>query len=272
MIAETNRQPLGNFEQLIVGGARVARLSIEQTASLMVNLARQPASVRSPLYFTSANGEVLAQRYLSPDFAALIDSADLISADGQPLVIASRLLLREGLPERVATTDLYWVVARMAQERGVSFYLYGAEDEMNRRACEMSKSRFPQLDIRGRSHGYLRDSALEMKLDEINMLAPDILWLALGVPREQEFIRDHGARLANVKMIKTSGGLFDFVAGAKSRAPLWMQKCGMEWAYRLALEPRRLLVRYLTTNPIALMLLFTQTRREDLLGARSQDA
>ena len=272
MIAGNCTPAIADVEQLIVGGARVARLSIEQTAALMVNLARAAVLERSPLYLTSVNGEVLARRYRSPAFAELLDSADLISADGQPLVIASRLLLGKGLPERVATTDLYWVVARVAQEQRVSFYLFGAEEEMNRRACDMTKKQFPQLDICGRSHGYLKGDALEKKLNEINALGPDILWLALGVPGEQEFVRAHRGRLPNVKIIKTSGGLFDFVAGARSRAPLWMQKCGLEWAYRLALEPRRLLVRYLTTNPVALMLLLTRTRREDRRDTQPKDA
>jgi exopolysaccharide biosynthesis WecB/TagA/CpsF family protein len=77
---------------------------------------------------------------------------------------------------------------------------------------------------------------------------------------EQEFVARYSARLPNVKIIKTSGGLFDFIAGAKSRAPRWLQKAGFEWAYRLLLEPKRLAVRYLTTNPVALMMLLTQTR------------
>jgi len=88
----------------------------------------------------------------------------------------------------------------------------------------------------------------------------DILWIAFGVPLEQEFVRRHAHRLPNVKMIKTSGGLFDFVAGVKKRAPPWMRKAGLEWAFRLGLEPRRLLRRYLTTNPIAFVLLVTRTR------------
>jgi len=92
------------------------------------------------------------------------------------------------------------------------------------------------------------------------LLAPDILWLALGVPLEQEFVARYSARLPNVRVIKTSGGLFDFIAGAKSRAPRWLQKAGFEWAFRLFLEPRRLAIRYLTTNPIALMMLLTQTK------------
>ncbi len=73
-------------------------------------------------------------------------------------------------------------------------------------------------------------------------------------------MRDHAHRLKNVKMIKTSGGLFDFVAGAKRRAPAWMQTAGLEWAFRLAIEPKRLFKRYLTTNPVAAYLLLTQTR------------
>ena len=194
------------------------------------------------------------------DFAALIDCADLISADGQPLVAASRLLAKRPLPERVATTDLYPIVARMAQDAGVSFYLLGASEEVNRATFEATKRDYPRLDIRGRSHGYLQGAALDEKLDEINALAPDILWLAMGVPLEQQFVRDHARRLRNVKMIKTSGGLFDFVAGVKQRAPQWMQNIGLEWAFRLGLEPRRLFKRYLTTNPIAAFLLLTRTR------------
>lgn len=255
----TGTTTIGDIEQVTVGGARVARLDLIDTALAMIDLAREPARQR-PYYLTSVNGEVLARRRFNPEFAALVDIADMISADGQPLVSASRVLTRKGLPERVATTDLYPIVARMAQESGASFYLFGASEEVNRKTHEATRDNFPLLDIRGRSHGFHSGAALEAKLEEINALAPDILWLAMGVPLEQEFVRKYAHRLPNVKMIKTSGGLFDFIAGAKRRAPNWMQRTGLEWAFRLGLEPRRLLVRYLTTNPVALMLLVTQTR------------
>ncbi len=249
-----------NVETTLVGGAQTARLDLHETARLMCDLARAPAREEGPYYLTSVNGEALARRAMDSDFAALIDCADLISADGQPLVAASRLLAKRPLPERVATTDLYPIVARMAQDAGVSFYLLGASEEVNRATFEATKRDYPRLDIRGRSHGYLQGAALDEKLDEINALAPDILWLAMGVPLEQQFVRDHARRLRNVKMIKTSGGLFDFVAGVKQRAPQWMQNIGLEWAFRLGLEPRRLFKRYLTTNPIAAFLLLTRTR------------
>jgi N-acetylglucosaminyldiphosphoundecaprenol N-acetyl-beta-D-mannosaminyltransferase len=251
---------IDDIETSLIGGARIARLDLARTARMMLDIAAEPPRAEGPYYLTSANGEVLARRFLDREFARLIDCADSISADGQPLVTASRLFSEKPLPERVATTDLYPLVADMAQRTGASFYLLGASEEVNRAACEATKRAAPDLKIVGRSHGYLKGAQLAAKLDEINALAPDILWLAMGVPREQQFVAEHGRRLRNVKMIKTSGGLFDFIAGAKPRAPQWMQSAGLEWAFRLGLEPRRLMLRYVTTNPIAAYLLLTQTR------------
>lgn len=190
-------------ETTCVGGAQVARLDVDETARLMCDLARAPARPEGPYYLTSVNGEDLARRAMDTAFAALVDSADLISADGQPLVAASRFMAKRPLPERVATTDLYPAVARMAQETGASFYLLGASEDVNRATYDATKRDYPRLDIRGRSHGYLKGPALEVKLDEINALAPDILWLAMGVPLEQQFVADHARRIPNVKMIKT---------------------------------------------------------------------
>ena len=100
-------------------------------------------------------------------------------------------------------------------------------------------------------------------VDEINALAPDYLWVALGVPYEQAFVEEFTPRLTNVGVIKTSGGLFNFLSGSRVRAPLWMQRVGLEWAWRIWLEPRRLFWRYFTTNPRALLLLFSRSRGTD---------
>ena len=244
---------------VIVGGVDVARLDLEQTAQLMIALALASTPRGRPYFFTSANGEVLARRHFDHEFAGLIDSADLVSADGQPLVLASRLLSQQALPERVATTDLFPAVARLAEAAGVSFYLFGGEEDANRAAFEAVRRAWPSLDIRGRSHGHLSEEALEQKVAEIDALAPNILWVSLGVPLEQEFARRYGPRLKHVKIIKTSGGLLDFIGGVRRRAPLWMQQVGLEWAFRVGLEPRRLFWRYFTSNPVAMFLLLTQT-------------
>jgi len=98
---------------------------------------------------------------------------------------------------------------------------------------------------------FSRDEEDEV-IAEINAARPDILWVGLGVPLEQQFIERNIDRLTGVGVIKTSGGLFDFISGKNARAPAWMQAAGLEWLYRVWLEPRRLAMRYLTTNPQAI--------------------
>ena len=146
---------------------------------------------------------------------------------------------------------------------GLTFYMFGADEAENAAAVANVRKMHPGLQIIGRSHGYLKGDALRAKVDEINALAPDYLWVALGVPYEQSFVEEFASRLCNVGVIKTSGGLFNFLSGSRARAPLWMQRVGLEWAWRIWLEPRRLFWRYLTTNPLALYLLFNKGRGSD---------
>jgi exopolysaccharide biosynthesis WecB/TagA/CpsF family protein len=224
----------------------------------MIDMMFPKRRVSRPLYLTSANGEVLARCSTEPMTGRLFRSADLINADGQPLVAASWLNSSTPLPQRVATTDLFYVVARKAAVAGLTFYMFGADETENAAAVANVRKTCPDLKIVGHSHGYLRGDALRAKVDEINALAPDYLWVALGVPYEQAFVNEFAPRLSNVGVIKTSGGLFNFLSGSRPRAPVWMQNVGLEWAWRIWLEPRRLFWRYLTTNPRALYLLFNK--------------
>jgi N-acetylglucosaminyldiphosphoundecaprenol N-acetyl-beta-D-mannosaminyltransferase len=141
--------------------------------------------------------------------------------------------------------------------------MFGADEAENAAAVANVQKTYPNLRIVGRSHGYLRGDALRAKVDEINQLAPDYLWVALGVPYEQAFVEDFAPNLSNVGVIKTAGGLFNFLSGSRARAPQWMQYVGLEWAWRIWLEPRRLFWRYLTTNPRALYLLFNKSTPTD---------
>ncbi len=246
-----------------LGGLRLAVLDIEQTASFMIAMVFPERRVGRPLYLTSANGEVVARCSSEPNIRRLFRAADLINADGQPLVTVSRLKLSTPLPERVATTDLFHVVARKAAAARLTFYMFGADEQENALAVANVRELYPDLHVVGRCHGYLKGDALRAKIDEINALAPDYLWVALGVPYEQAFVEEYTPRLYNVGVIKTSGGLFNFLSGSRARAPRWMQAAGLEWAWRVWLEPRRLFWRYLTTNPRALYLLFNKGRPSD---------
>jgi N-acetylglucosaminyldiphosphoundecaprenol N-acetyl-beta-D-mannosaminyltransferase len=265
---ERRKNPVGraataDIPRITLGGLRLAVLDREQTANFTFGMVFPERRITRPLYLTSANGEVLARCATEPTTDRLFRSADLINADGQPLVVVSRLKSKTPLPERVATTDLFHVIARKAEAAGLSFYMFGADQAENERAVANVRTMYPSLRLVGHSHGYLKGDALRAKVDEINALAPDYLWVALGVPYEQAFVEEYGPRLSNVGVIKTSGGLFNFLSGSRPRAPRWMQNAGLEWAWRIWLEPRRLFWRYLTTNPRALYLLFNNSRSAD---------
>jgi N-acetylglucosaminyldiphosphoundecaprenol N-acetyl-beta-D-mannosaminyltransferase len=199
-----------NIPRVSVGGLPLAVIDRRDSAELMVSaaLARR-GSGTPPLIMTSANGQVISMCARDAELRSLFLAADLIHADGTPLVFASRLKCDTPLPERVV----------------------------------------------GVRHGYFAAGEQARVADEINAAAPDILWIGMGVPNEQVFSFAHRARLTKVGLIKTSGGLFDFLSGRNGRAPQWMQSAGLEWLYRLSLEPRRLFFRYLRTNPHALYLL-----------------
>ena len=178
------------------------------------------------------------------------------------MVTLSRYLTQRPLPERVATTDLYPAVARLAEKAGLTFYLLGGTERVNRKAFQATRETFPRLKIVGRRHGFFRRGHDEEAAvcAEIAALKPDILWISMGVPLEQQFCARNLEALKGVGVVKTAGGLLDFVSKEVPRAPTWMQRSGFEWLFRIVKEPRRLFMRYLTTNPHALFVMLTSMR------------
>jgi exopolysaccharide biosynthesis WecB/TagA/CpsF family protein len=259
---QQDRSALAPIEvpEATIGGLPIAVIDRNASAELMIELALAQRGAQKPAYvITSANGQVISMCARDLRLRTQFLATDLIHADGMPLVFASRLLCRTPLPERVATSDLFHDVAQRAQGRGVTFYLLGATATVIEEAAQQARKLYPQLDIVGVRDGYFGRDDEEKVVAEINALRPDILWIGMGVPAEQEFALRHRTRLTNVGVIKTSGGLFDFLSGKNPRAPHWMQSIGLEWLYRTMNEPRRLLLRYLTTNPHAIYLLLTRT-------------
>src|SRR5262245_237444 len=141
-----------------------------------------------PFSSTSANGQVLALCGEDGAFLSLMREADQIHADGMPIVLYSKLFSKRPLPERVATTDLVHEVAKLAEETGVSYYFLGATEEVNARAVEEMQMRYPKLVFAGRRNGYFSREEEDEVIAGINAAKPDILWVGLGVPLEQQFI------------------------------------------------------------------------------------
>lgn len=248
-------------ETVVVGGLPIVVTDRAEAARTMVDtaLARRGRGL-PPLYVTSANGQVLSLCALDPAARALFLAADAIHADGTPLVFASRWRCRAALPERVATTDLFHDVAREAVRRGAGLYLLGATEPVLEEAVARVRALYPDLRLVGWRHGYVAPEEEAAVVAAVRAAAPDILFVSMGAPREQAFVVRNRERLAGIGVVKTSGGLFDFLAGARSRAPAWMQAAGLEWLYRMLLEPRRLFRRYALSNPHAVYLLLTRSR------------
>jgi N-acetylglucosaminyldiphosphoundecaprenol N-acetyl-beta-D-mannosaminyltransferase len=245
-----------------IGDLPIEATSLEETARAFIDYcaSEERRNAPRPIFSTSVNGQIVSLCALDKEITQLFRRADLINVDGQPIVALSRLLCRTPLPARVATTDLFPMVARLAAKAGTTFYLLGASEEINRAAVEEACATYPALRIIGRRNGYFSKNEESAIVADIARLAPDILWVGLGAPLEQQFCARNLEAMRGVGIVKTSGGLFDFLALAKPRAPLWMQHLGFEWLFRMLLEPRRLFLRYLITNPHALFVLARDLR------------
>lgn len=248
-------------DPVIVGGlplSPVTRqgLALRFLADYLANTDRKAESVFS----TSANGHVLALAARDPAFRAMLEEADHIDADGMPLVLASRYLATRALPERIATTDFIHDVALTVKGQPVRFFLLGASAEENQGAIQRLRHLYPYLHIDGH-HGYYDPRDEAALVGRILDFQTDLLWVGLGLPREHAFVLRQRKNLRGVTWIKTCGGLFNFLSGSRSRAPLWVQNIGMEWVWRMLQEPSRLAPRYVTTNGEALRLLWRHRAR-----------
>ena len=188
-------------------------------------------------------------------FRASLMRADLRYPDGQSIVWAARLL-GAGLPERIATTDLVNPLAAVSAQRGKRIFLYGSAPGVAERAAARLRESAPGLLIDGRD-GYTAPEQVRHIIDQINAFSPDILFVGLGDPLQEHWIDAHRHEL-NVPVILTCGGLFDWASGDNPRAPRWMLSSGLEWLWRLMLEPGRLASRYLIGNPVFLYRLARQ--------------
>jgi exopolysaccharide biosynthesis WecB/TagA/CpsF family protein len=255
--------PASRSAAVVVGGLPTARLSRVQLARLMVIqcLAMRRAPVPPPpkLVFSS-NGQGVALAGRDDAFAALMQKADIVHAEGASVVFASRLS-GAPLPERLATTDFFHDAARAAAASGLSFFILGGTESQNQGAVAAISRLYPTLSIAGRQHGYFSPEDDEAICARIRASGADIVWVALGRPRQERWCVDNRDRLRGVGWLKTCGGLYGFLAGEQPRAPVWMQMAGLEWLHRAFCEPRRLVWRYFTTNPYALYRLLFHTER-----------
>lgn len=242
-----------------IGGVKIVAASMQTLANHMSHdcLSARAEKDFVPRTVFDANGQGVSLRATDKAFRKNLDQGDIIHADGGFLVTLSRFKKGATIPERSATTDFIWTAAERADKEGLSFFLLGGEHGLAERARDRLLQKFPNLIIAGCHHGFFNETQESQIIQLINNSKADIVWLGLGKPREQQFAIKHKSSL-KVGWLVTCGGCFNFITGDYARAPLWMQKSGMEWLHRLASRPRALFMRYLITTPHSLFLAITK--------------
>lgn len=226
-------------------GVNVVVSSYEETTEKCLRWARERQS--RALFF--ANVHVIMEAFDDPAFSQRLNRADMVNADGMPLVWALRLL-GERSAQRVYGPDTMVALLTAAEKAGVSVGFYGGSEPVLNSLVKVVSLRHPDLKIVFRESPPFRTLAPDEDtavVDRITSSEVSLLFVGLGCPKQEMWVADHLGRIPAVML--GVGAAFDFIAGTKPQAPRWMMRIGLEWLFRLACEPRRLARRYFAHNP-----------------------
>jgi N-acetylglucosaminyldiphosphoundecaprenol N-acetyl-beta-D-mannosaminyltransferase len=202
-----------------------------------------------------------------------IEQADIVLADGAPVVWLSKLL-GTPLPERIAGIDLMMELLRKADKENYGVYFLGARDDVLKKVINVVKKNYPGVRIAGCRNGYFTEEQGRGVAADIRDSRADILFVGISPPKKEIFLGKWHSYM-NIPVCHGVGGSFDVLAGVTKRAPLWMQKAGLEWLYRVIQEPRRMWKRYLTTNimfaAISINVIFQSWTKRLVYGFKEND-
>jgi N-acetylglucosaminyldiphosphoundecaprenol N-acetyl-beta-D-mannosaminyltransferase len=206
---------------------------------------------------TGVHGVSVAQE--DPSFRRILNQAFLNTPDGMPMVWMGRL---QGFRQmaRVYGPDLMLRVCELSVARGYTHYFYGGAPGVAEALKQRLEQRFPELQVVGTFTPPFRPLTGEEETDlanRVNELKPDLFWVGLSTPKQEQFMAEHWSKL-EARLFFGVGAAFDFHAGRVRQAPLWMQRNGLEWLFRLGCEPQRLWKRYLKNNPRFVVRAFCQ--------------
>lgn len=225
-------------------GMKVNRMTMQQTVATLLDWCRQTRG-KTCRFVVTPNVDHAVMFQQRGDLRAAYRDAALVLPDGAPLVWAARLL-GQHLPERVAGSDLVPRLFDAAQDP-LRVFLLGAAPGVAVQAAQQIAKRWPVVHVVGAYSpplGFEQDPAENTRVfAAINAAAPDVVIVGLGAPKQEIWVHEHHAQL-QAKVVICAGATIDFLAGHRRRSPVWMRRAGLEWAHRLATEPRRLARRY----------------------------
>jgi len=227
-------------------GIPVDLYNMDQAIDRMVDFATLGRSIQKSHQVATVNVDFLVKALTDPELRVILRKVDMATVDGMPLVWAIRWLGAR-IEDRVAGSDFIPVLVERAAREGLSIFFLGAAPAVAKRAVDALKDQHPDLKVAGvLSPPFQPVHEMDPGIvDEIKAADPDILLVAFGNPKQEKWIEIYGPQV-NVPLMIGIGGTLDFIAGENKRAPVWMQRMGLEWLHRVLNDPRRLLKRYVT--------------------------
>jgi N-acetylglucosaminyldiphosphoundecaprenol N-acetyl-beta-D-mannosaminyltransferase len=243
-------------ERITMMGCQIDNLSMEDTLATIEGFIRSGL----PHQHVVVNVDKLVKASRDEQLRRIINECALINADGMPVVWASRLLGKP-LKERVAGVDLFEALMARAAARGWRVFLLGAREDVVQAVRAAYLLKYPQLAIVGARNGYWNGEQEEAGVvEQIRASGADLLFVAISSPKKEQFLGRYQAAM-RIPFAMGVGGTFDVAIGKVKRAPLWMQRAGLEWFFRFLQEPRRMFRRYFIDDMAFIWLLIKEAAR-----------
>ncbi|WP_066065410.1 WecB/TagA/CpsF family glycosyltransferase [Neobacillus soli] len=188
-------------------------------------------------FIVTANPEIVMYAAAHPEYRDIVQAADMVVPDGSGIILASKIL-NEPIQERVTGYDLTIRLLELGDENKWRIYLLGGREEINKKAADNICNQFPNVELVGRHHGFFDSEKNNSIIKEIKASRPDIVFVALGFPRQEKWISKNLHHFSK-GLFMGVGGSIDVLAGEAKRAPLFWRKMNLEWFYRLLMQPSR---------------------------------
>jgi len=248
----TSRKP----DRIKLLGVEIDNVTFDETLLAIDRL----VGWKIPSYIVTPNVDHLITLQEDTFFREIYKNATLVVPDGVPLLWAARFL-GTPLTERVTGADLFSAVCQLAADKGFTLFFLGGFPGVAAKAKALLEKRYPEIKIVGTyspPFGFEKDSQeIEHICSVILESTPDLLFVGLGAPKQEKFIWEY-RDIIHVPVSIGVGAAFDFVVGTIRRAPIWVQRCGLEWLFRLSMEPRRLFKRYILKDLVFFKLVYLQ--------------
>jgi N-acetylglucosaminyldiphosphoundecaprenol N-acetyl-beta-D-mannosaminyltransferase len=225
-------------ERIRMMGCDIDNLTMEETLQTVEGF----IDSGRPHQHVVVNVDKLVKARRDAELREVINNCALVNVDGMPVVWASRLVGKP-LKERVAGVDLFEALMARAAVKGWRIFLLGAREEIVSRVRHLYEAKYPGLVIAGHRNGYWKADEEAAVVQQVADARADILFVAISSPKKEQFLAKHQAHM-KIPFAMGVGGTFDVAAGHVKRAPIWMQRSGLEWFYRFLQEPRRMFRRY----------------------------